>query len=130
MKAFVTEYIQGCATCQMLKINRNCNPVHPPLFPNPPAENTCLFETIALDFIMKLPSLGGHDTILTITNTNCSKASIFLPCSETIDSEGVVLLYASHVVPHYGIPCKVISDQDIRFTSKFTTELCCLLDIH
>jgi hypothetical protein len=48
--------------------------------------------------------------ILTITDTDCSKASIFLPCSETIDSEGVALLYASHVVPHYSIPNKVISD--------------------
>jgi hypothetical protein len=31
MKTFVTEYIKGCATCQMSKINRN--PAHPPLFP-------------------------------------------------------------------------------------------------
>jgi hypothetical protein len=112
----------------MLKIN--CNPVHPPLFPISPAENTQPFEMIALDFIMKLPSLGGYDMILTITNTNCSKAFIFLPCSETIDSEEVALLYASHVVPHYGIPCKVILDQDVHFTSKFTMELCHLLDIH
>ena len=71
-----------------------------------------------------------HDTILTITNTDCSKASIFLPCSESIDSEGVALLYATHMIPHYGIPHKVISDWDVRFTSKFTIELCHLLDIH
>jgi hypothetical protein len=108
MKTFITEYIQGCATCQMSKTN--CNPAHPPLFPISPAENACLFKTIALDFITKLPLLEGHDTILTITDTDCSKASIFLPCSETIDSEGVALLYTNHVVPHYGIPCKVISD--------------------
>ena len=128
MKTFVTEYIRGCASCQMSKINRN--PVHPPLFPISPAENARPFETIALDFITKLPPSGGHDTILTITDTDCSKASIFLPCSESIDSEGVALLYATHVIPHYGIPRKVISDRDVRFTSKFTTELCRLLDIH
>ena len=128
MKTFVTEYIRGCAICQMSKINRN--PVHPPLFPISPAENARPFETIALDFITKLPPSGGHNTILTITDTDCSKASIFLPCSESIDSEGVALLYATHVIPHYGIPCKVILDQDVRFTSKFTTELCRLLDIH
>jgi hypothetical protein len=108
MKTFVTEYIKGCATCQMSKINRN--PAHPPLFPISPIENACPFETIALDFITKLPPSGGYDTILTITDTDCSKASIFLPCHETIDSEGVVALYATHVTPHYGIPCKVISD--------------------
>jgi hypothetical protein len=122
MKTFITEYIRGCATCQMSKINRNLT--HPPLFPITPAENTRPFKTIALDFIIKLPPSGGYDTILTITDTDCSKASIFLPCAETIDSEGVATLYANHVVPHYSVPSKIISDRDVRFTSKFTTELC------
>jgi len=53
MKTFVTEYIRGCATCQMTKVN-TC-PNHPPLFPILPTENTCPFETIAMDFITKLP---------------------------------------------------------------------------
>jgi hypothetical protein len=128
MKTFVTEYIKGCATCQMSKIN--CNPAHPPLFPISPIENARPFETIALDFITKLPPSGEYDTILTITDTDCSKVSIFLPCHETIDSEGIAALYAAHVTPHYGIPRKVISDWDIHCTSKFTTDLCRLLDIH
>jgi hypothetical protein len=128
MKTFVTEYIKGCATCQMSKVNHN--PAHPPLFPISPIENACPFETIALDFITKLSPLGGYDTILTITDTDCSKVSIFLPYHKTIDSEGVAALYAAHVTPHYSIPRKVISDWDVCFTSKFTTDLCCLLDIH
>ena len=128
MKTFVMEYIKGCASCQMSKVN--CNPVHPPLFPIFPAENAHPFETIALDFITKLPPSGGYNTILTITDMDCSKASIFLPCHETIDSEGVATLYATHVIPHYGVPRKIISDRDVRFTSKFTTDLCRLLDIH
>ena len=128
IKTFITEYIRGCATCQMSKIN--CNLVHPPLFPISPAENAQPFKIITLDFITKLPPSGGYDTILTITDIDCSKASIFLPCSESINSEGVVLLYATHVIPYYGIPHNVILDWDICFTSKFTTELCHLLDIH
>jgi hypothetical protein len=128
MKTFVTEYIKGYAICQMSKINRN--PAHPPLFPISPIENACPFETITLDFITKLPPLGEYDIILSITDTDCSKVSIFLPCHETIDLEGVAALYATHVTPHYGIPCKVISDQDVCFTSKFTMDLCHLLDIY
>jgi len=83
-----------------------------------------------MDFIMKLPQSGGYNTILTITDTDCSKASIFIPCQEAIDSEGVALLYANHIIPHYGIPCKIISDCDIRFVLKFSSELCCLLQIN
>jgi len=125
MKAFITEYIQGCATCQMNKVNTH--PSHPPLSPITPVENACPFETIAMDFIMKLPPSGGHDTILMITDTDCSKASIFLPCKEAIDSEGVTQLYLTHVLPHYGLPKKIISDQDPWFTSHFGKELCHLL---
>ena len=64
MKTFVMEYIKGCATCQMSKINHN--PSHPPLFPISPIENARPFETIALNFITKLPLSGGYNTILTI----------------------------------------------------------------
>ena len=125
---FVTEYIKGCATCQMNKANTH--PIHPPMFPITPADNARPFETIAMDFITKLPQSGGFDTILTITDTDCSKASVFIPCHETINSEGVALLYLNHVIPHYGIPQKIISDRDTYFILKFSTELCQLLNIH
>ena len=127
MKAFITEYIRGCATCQMNKVNTH--PSHPPLSPIIPVENACPFETIAMDFITKLPPSGGYDTILTITDTDCTKASIFLPCKEARDSEGVAQLYLTHVLPHYGLPKKIISDRDPWFTSHFGKELCHLLDI-
>ena len=82
-----------------------------------------------MDFITKLPQSGGYNTILTVTDTDCSKASIFIPCNKAIDSEGVALLYLNHITPHYGIPHKIISDRDVRFTSKFAAELCKLLHI-
>jgi len=82
-----------------------------------------------MDFITKLPQSGRYDTILTVTDTDCLKASIFIPCNKAIDSEGVTLLYLNHITPHYGIPCKVISDCDVCFTSKFAAELCKLLHI-
>jgi len=127
MKIFVTEYIKGCATCQMTKVNTH--PTHPPMFPITPTENACPFETVAMDFITKLPLSGGYDTILTITDTDCSKASVFIPCNEAIDSEGVALLYLNNVIPHYGIPHKIISDCDVCFVSKFSMELCRILNI-
>jgi len=127
MKTFITAYIRGCATCQMTKVNTH--PSHPPLSPITPAENACPFKTIAMDFITKLPLSGDHNTILTITDTDCSKASIFLPCKETIDSEGVAQLYLMHILPHYGLPKKIISNRDPRFTSCFGKELCQLLNI-
>jgi hypothetical protein len=107
----------------------NTHPTHPPLYLITPAENAKPFETIAMDFITKLPPSGGYNTILTITDTDCSKASVFIPCNETIDSEGVAQLYLTHVLPHYGTPKKIISDRDPRFTSRFGQALCQCLDI-
>jgi len=122
MKTFITEYIKGCATCQMTKVNTH--PTHPPMFPITPADNTQPFETVTMDFITKLPQSGGFNTILMITDTDCSKASIFIPCHKTIDSEGVALVYLNHIIPHYSIPHTIISDHDVCFILKFSTELC------
>jgi hypothetical protein len=107
----------------------NTHPAHPPLYPIIPAENAKPFETIAMDFIIKLLPSGGYDTILAITDMDCSKASIFIPCNKTIDLEGVAQLYLTHVLPHYGTPKKIISDCDPHFTSRFSQALCQCLDI-
>ena len=37
LKTFITEYVKGCATCQMTKVNTH--PTHPPMFPITPADN-------------------------------------------------------------------------------------------
>src|SRR5712672_2476426 len=127
MKNFITEYIKGCATCQMTKVNTQ--PTRPPLFPIYSKVNALPFQTISLDFIVKLPISDGYDTILTITDHDCSKAAIFIPCNEEIDATGVAKVYANYVFPHYGLPKKVISDRDPRFASNFSRELCDLLRI-
>jgi Integrase zinc binding domain len=83
MKDFVTAYVKGCANCQMSKINMHPN--KPAMFPITTVPNALPFQTIALDFIIKLPMLEGFDMILTITDHNCSKVSVFIPCNETVD---------------------------------------------
>src|SRR5487761_1748842 len=127
MRNQVTEYIKGCATCQMTKVNTN--PSKPAIFPITSEPNPLPFQTIAMDLITDLPVSDGYDTILTITDHDCSKAAIFIPCNKTIDAEGVAAAYATHVTPHYGIPQKIISDRDPQFTAKFSTELCKILGI-
>lgn len=82
-----------------------------------------------MDFITKLPPSEGYDTVLTITDHDCSKVAIFIPCQETIDRPGVAELYIRHVVPQYGLPKRIISDRDPRFASAFTKELCHQLGI-
>ena len=46
-----------------------------------------------MDFITKLPESEGNDTILTITDHDCSKAALLFLCQETITAKGVAELY-------------------------------------
>jgi hypothetical protein len=108
MKDFITQYIKGCATCQMHKVNTH--PTRPPLYPITADPDALPFQVIALDFVTKLPILDGFDSILMITDHNCSKASILIPCNESISAEGMAELYVKYVIPHYSIPTRVISD--------------------
>ena len=53
----------------------------------------------------------------------------FTPCNETITAEETARLFLEVIVRRYGLPSKIISDQDPRFTSKFVLELCRTLGI-
>jgi len=77
------------------------------------------FETVTLDFITKLPASQGYDSILTITDHDCSKAAIFIPCKEVITAEETAGLIVQHMFPRFGLPWKFISDRDPRFASRF-----------
>jgi hypothetical protein len=122
MKDWIQQYVKGCGTCQQNKVNTR--PQKPPLFPITPKEDAMPFETIAMDWITKLPPSQGYDSILTITDHDCSKAVLFFPCKETMTTEELAKLYFTRVFPHYGIPSKIISDRDTRLTSSLARDIC------
>jgi hypothetical protein len=72
-----------------------------------------------MDLITGLPSVKGKDTILTIIDQGCLRAVVFLPCSMTITGPGITQLYYDHIFQWFGLPTKIISNQDPRFTSHF-----------
>jgi hypothetical protein len=122
MRRDITEYVKGCADCQCHKVNTR--PTKAPLQPIYPKPEAMPFETVALDFIVKLPVSQGFDSILTITDQGCTKVAIFIPCNEDITAEETAALYIKHIFAHFGLPTKVISDRDPRFMSKFIQAAC------
>jgi len=76
-----------------------------------------------MDLITGLPPIKGKDAILTIVDQGCSRAAIFIACDTTITGPGIAQLYMDHVFRWFGLPVKVISDQDPRFTSHFSRAL-------
>ncbi len=73
-----------------------------------------------MDLITDLPQSREYDSILMIVDQGCSKAAKFIPCNKTIDGETVTTLYFKHLFPWFGIPRRIISDRNPRFTSNFS----------
>ena len=123
----VAEYVRGCGECQQHKVNNR--PTKAPLQPIYPQEDTTPFAVVALDFITKLPASNGYDSILTIMDQGCTKMVHFIPCNETITAKGTAQMFLKTIVRRYGLPSKIISDRDPRFTAKLVQELCRTLGI-
>jgi len=122
LRKFVCTYVQGCRMCQQNKtITRRNNP---PIFPISPPETLDPFKVIGVDLIVKLPASRGFDSILTITDQGSTKGVILLPCQETISAQELAMLYKERAFPYIGLPDKLITDRDVRFTSGLFKELC------
>src|SRR6202012_3648638 len=127
MKMDVLMYVKGCAECQRMK--SNTHPTKAPLQPIFPKPEALPFATVTMDLIMKLPISQGYNSILTVTDHNCTKAVVLIPCQEASTAEDIATLYVKYVFVRFGLPDKFISDRDPRFASKFMQELCQILGI-
>ncbi len=122
MRRDIMDYVKGCAECQRNKINTQ--PTKAPLQPIFPQLEAMPFETVTLDFITKLPVSQGYDSILTITDHDCSKAAVFIPCKEAMTAEETAGLIIQHIFPRFGLPQRFISERDPKFASRFIRGLC------
>ena len=127
MKTFVKKYVAGCTICQQNKTITQRN--QPPLQPIGSGEKPLPFATMSVDFVVKLPLSKGSDSILTVTDQGHTKAVILVSCRENMGAEAVTNLFKERVFPYMGIPTKLISDWDTRFTSSWFKELCCTIGI-
>jgi transposase InsO family protein len=93
-----------------------------------PIAPTLEIHTISIDFVIGLPESKGFNALLTITD-KFSKAITLLPCRDSTTAQDAACLYFKHAYPTYGLPKKIISDRDPRFTSNFWQTLCGLLKI-
>jgi hypothetical protein len=114
--------VKGCAKCQESKTNLPRSKAPLQRFDIHVEDGP--FQYVSMDLIMDLPKSEGYDSILTIVDQGCSKAAKFIPCTKTIDGPGVAKEYLCHLVPWFGLPRRIISDRDPRFTSNFSRAIC------
>ena len=77
---------------------------------------------VAIDFVVGMPKQNNCDAILTVVD-KATKMCHFIACTEQISAKEVAVLYWQQVGRLHGIPDVIISDRDVRFTSRFWKEL-------
>ena len=81
------------------------------------------FEIVSLEFLTNLPcTIRGNDAVLVIVD-RFSKYVVMIPCSGDVDAASTARLFFEFWVSRFGVPCKLISDRDVRFTSSFWNSL-------
>jgi len=81
-----------------------------------------------MDFIEKLSSSSGFDTILVIVD-RLSKQAIFIPTHDAITSAELAHLFMTYVFSKHGVSSYVTSDHGFEFVSHFFRSLGTALDM-
>jgi transposase InsO family protein len=66
---------------------------------------------------------------MVVVDQNATKGVIFIPMNKTVSAAEAACLYYEKVYMQFGLPDKIISDRDPRFTSNLFQELGKLLGI-
>jgi len=115
----VKQFVRGCHTCQTQKpqLLKSAGLLH--TLPVPSAK----FHTIGIDQITDLPpSKDGFDSILTVT-CHLTKFVVLIPCLKYDDAESIATRLFDKVFSFFGIPVKIVSDRDPKYTSEFWKSL-------
>jgi len=88
----------------------------------------CLWNSISMDFIEKLPFSTSFNTILVIVDY-LLKQAIFIPTHDTITSVELACLFVVYVFSKYRVLSHVTSDYGSEFVSHFFCSLGTALDM-
>ena len=86
------------------------------------------WQHISVDFITKLLTSKGHNSILVVCD-RFSKMSHFVVMTEKTTAEGLVRLFRDNVWKLHGLPESVILDRGPQFAAGMTKELNKMLGI-
>ncbi len=117
-KELETMYIPSCEHCQRNKssTSKPPGPLHPLPIPLRPG------DSVAIDFIGRLPLDGGFDYLATVTCRLGSDVRL-IPTRTDVTAEEFAVQFFDHWFCENGLPLEIISDRDKLFMSRFWTAL-------
>lgn len=121
----ITNYISMCRDCQRNKSSyqKTAGLLQPLKIPE-----VC-WEVVTTDFLTELPETdSGFEAIIVIVD-KLSKRAIFEPINKSATAQDVAQVFQDRLFSAHGMPRKIISDRDPRYTSNFWKSLVQLLNI-
>jgi hypothetical protein len=116
--------VAGCAIWQQNKVHTH--PVTPPL--NPIKSTTTLpFKQCSVHLVTDLPLSNGYDSLMVVVDHGLTKGVILVPCSKTIDVNGITQLFFKFVFKRFRLHDIFISDRGPQFALAFAKELARIL---
>ena len=86
------------------------------------------WDTISMNFVVKLPELSEYNVVMTVVDS-VSKRAHFILTHTTVTAESIMRLFLHHVWKLYSLPNCIISDRGPQFVIFFTRKLYCLLRV-
>jgi hypothetical protein len=116
MEQEIELYVKTCEQCQRNKPSQQRTPGL--LMPIAPPDSPG--HTWSMDFITGLPPCArtGNDAVVVFV-CKLTKLKHFVACRTSIDAPCTARLFLSSVVRLHGMPERIISDRDPRFTAHF-----------
>ncbi|BEI86683.1 hypothetical protein CcaverHIS002_0700290 [Cutaneotrichosporon cavernicola] len=113
MRRFITKYVQTCDACQKHKpAIATTSPMQPLAIP------TTRWHTVTMDFAVDLPVSNAFNAIMVVVD-KFTKRCHLIPTLTTATAKDTAFLFLANIVRLHGIPVRIVSDRDPKFTSAF-----------
>ena len=114
LKRDALSYVTRCLSCQRIKAERVKYPGK--LQPNDIPQMK--WENISMDFVMDLPTSRGYDSIYVVVDMLTKMIHLF-PVRKDASAKDIAHVFMRGIFLYHGLPRRIISDRDSKFTSNF-----------
>ena len=119
LKKYIANYLAKCLECQQVKMEHR----HPTgLLQHLPILEL-KWETISMDFITGLPRSTKKNYAIMVIVDKLRKSAHFIPVKSTCKEIDISKIFMKEIFKLHGMPKKIISDRDTKFTSRFWKSL-------
>ncbi|KAA3466817.1 DNA/RNA polymerases superfamily protein [Gossypium australe] len=119
MKKVVSEFVSRCLICQRVKVEHQV----PSGLLQPITIPEWKWDRITMDVATGLPSTLSKKDAVWVVVDSLTKSAHFIPVRVDYSLDKLANLYVSEIVRLHGVPLSIISDRDLRFTSRFWKRL-------